>query len=345
MKERTERELLEYGILRQMDIQNAEYPVMLEERDKLLGPLEFAQMVHSNIPVKFNQTATGDWCKAMSVWNKKGYLEEKLAGSDLLIAETPYGNADAPLDGRYFVQPYIRTMKGNEFFNGTNSSEDGGENERHIVRYMQSQDDNFPREFEPISNDAPHSIEFADRALGQQPAAVNLWLGQDVETVSRLHNDNYENIYVQVSGQKEIYLIPPGDAYALDERFLESAEYNEIMELVIQPPLKEKKNRNVLFPTVDPSDVTTHNDVYRRHAQVYRVVLDPGDMLYLPALWYHQIGVASVGAETGLNVSLNYWYTASSTSGLWMRWDYVRLTALVLRGYHDDEYFEEEGEE
>lgn len=99
------------------------------------------------------------------------------------------------------------------------------------VLYMQSQNNNYPREFPSLTNDAPHSIPWADEALNAEgPAAVNLWLG-DCRTTSRLHNDNYENLYIQVSGSKELYLIPPGDAYALDERFLKPLSYGSDMSL------------------------------------------------------------------------------------------------------------------
>lgn len=325
-----------------MDIQNAEYPADLPQRDTLVNPLEFLQMVHANVPVKFNKTAKADWFKAIELWNSEGYLADKLKDMSMSVAETPLGNADAPLDGRYFVQPYVRTMAGHQFFSSTQRTTS---TDKPVIRYMQSQDDNFPREFDPIADDAPHSLDFADEALGKKPAAVNLWLGKHTETVSRLHNDNYENVYIQISGQKEVYLIPPGDAYALDERFLEPAQYDVNMELQVVSSDSNQTARKVLFPTVDPSDPDTHNDIYRRHGLVYRVVLEEGDMLYLPALWYHQLAVASVGESTGVNVSMNYWYAPSETSGLWMRWDYVRLTALVLRGYQDPAYFEQEEED
>lgn len=291
-----------------------------------------------------------------------------------------------------------------------------------VVLYMQSQNNNYPREFPSLQDDAPHSIPWADEALDADgPAAVNLWLG-DCRTTSRLHNDNYENLYIQVAGSKEIYLIPPGDAYALDERFLKPLSYGSDMTLhdsfaealqslqdgdgatftassnnnsssreqsgsscasnnglksnssssdksqssneakntskapveendvemnlrrnddvPTQTTLSEISTPNILFPTVDPSNPATFNDIYSNYAFVYRVVLNPGDMLYIPALWYHQVRVID-GAP---NVSLNYWYDPPATNGQWMRWDYVRYCSAVLHGYHDPFYFDEQEE-
>lgn len=341
---------LHRGLLRQMLLQSADYPGALEERASLpASPLEFARMVHSNVPVKFSGAATPDWCPAVQRWNRPGYLASKLADTTLAVAETPFGNADAPLDGQYFVQPYVRATTGREFFSENLAEHQAHRTQPRRIQYMQSQDNNFPREFESIAGDAPHRLAWADEALGawDGPSAVNLWLGKSTQSVSRLHNDNYENVYIQVCGRKEVYLIPPGDAYALDERFLTTSHYDRAFNLVVSPTGVggEAMPSRVLFPTVDPSDPATHNDIYRTSATVYRVELGPGDMLFLPALWYHQLRVLEVGEETGVNASLNYWYAASATSGLYMRWDQARMSALILRGYYDEQYFDEEEEE
>lgn len=326
-----------------------------------------------------------------------------LKGTKLTVAQTPSGLADAPgLHNTAFLQPHVVSMKTKTFLKhlknpdgstvDSDDSEDSEEEEEEeedniaddTVLYMQSQNNNFPREFPTLANDAPHSIPWANEALDvTEPAAVNLWLG-DHRTTSRLHNDNFENIYIQVSGSKEIYLIPPGDAYALDEKFLKPLSYDSKMKLKddfteafgiskeqascannngLNNNNKNNNNNNdmdgdtqmedmnkfasmfqapnILFPTIDPSNPATFNSIYCRNAFVYRVVLNPGDMLYIPALWYHQVRVLD-GAP---NVSLNYWYQPSATNGQWMRWDYVRYCSAVLRGYHDPYYFDDQDEE
>lgn len=434
------------GLIRQMEVQHGTYPTKIPSVPSPPQPsntdpntistppgavssLKFAQMLYSQIPVRMKAKDVLPDFPALSLWQDPEYLKKALSNVDLTVAQTPTGLADAPgLRNTAFLQPHVVSMNASQFLhhlkNPDNSTSDttnsannntpkasnntSAEEDDDTVLYMQSQNNNFPREFPPLANDAPHSIPWANEALNVDgPAAVNLWLG-DYCTTSRLHNDNYENLYIQVSGSKEIYLIPPGDAYALDERFLKPLSYGSDMTLhdsfaeALQslqdgdgasfsastctqsqnipksgkcsndsqaaadtngsdnssakfanstqkktagtdmdsqmPP--EIATPNILFPTVDPSNPSTFNDIYSNYAFVYRVVLNPGDMLYMPALWYHQVRVID-GAP---NVSLNYWYDPPATNGQWMRWDYVRYCSAVLRGYHDPYYFDEEEE-
>ncbi|VVT54041.1 uncharacterized protein SAPINGB_P003877 [Magnusiomyces paraingens] len=429
------------GLIRQMDVQHGTYPTRIAVHKGPMTSLKFAQMLYAQVPVRLTaKDVFPDSLQALNLWTNPEYMHKALKGTKLTVAQTPSGLADAPgLRNTAFMQPHVAEMDATDFLKHlrnpdppttttthdgaqpTSVTESGTNNQAaigtdaadNVVLYMQSQNDNYPREFPSLINDAPHSIPWANEALDVLgPAAVNLWLG-DYRTTSRLHNDNYENLYIQVSGSKELYLIPPGDAYALDERFLKPLSYGEDMSLeennesdslmqiytgqeaagsetpkncvddhgdssMNTPPraLPDEaltpsstatastvtnsgnpnngntnntngcgksafKTPHILFPTVDPSNPLTFNDIYSQNAFVYRVVLNPGDMLYIPALWYHQVRVLD-GAP---NVSLNYWYTPTPTNGQWMRWDYVRYCSAVLRRYHDPFYFDEEDED
>lgn len=422
------------GLIRQMEVQHGTYPTRIpsvqscssEKQQPASGSvssLKFSQMLYSQLPVRMKaKDAVSDF-PALSLWQNPEYLKKALSSINLTVAQTPTGLADAPgLRNTAFLQPHVTSMNAENFLNHLKSPNEIRQTtslDDHVL-YMQSQNNNYPREFPSLTNDAPHSIPWADEALNAEgPAAVNLWLG-DCRTTSRLHNDNYENLYIQVSGSKELYLIPPGDAYALDERFLKPLSYGSDMSLHdsfaealqslqdgdgatfampsvvsstqdqqssttstscgtnngLKPTSASKSDLpdgldhesnsstssetkfspkdkvsaqtlgdisavpNILFPTVDPSNPSTFNDIYSNYAFVYRVVLNPGDMLYIPALWYHQVRVLD-GAP---NVSLNYWYDPPATNGQWMRWDYVRYCSAVLRGYHDPHYFDEKEE-
>lgn len=419
------------GLIRQMEVQHGTYPTRIPSvssspsKPGSVTSIQFAQMLYSQLPVRMKAKDAVSNFPALSLWQDPEYLKKALESVNLTVAQTPTGLADAPgLRNTAFLQPHVSSMNAETFLHHLKNpdkpqpkpnssstpvpSSDTKSSSTHkptkdddddIVLYMQSQNNNYPREFPTLANDAPHSIPWADEALNVEgPAAVNLWLG-DYRTTSRLHNDNYENLYVQISGSKEIYLIPPGDAYALDERFLKPLSYGSDMSLhdsfaeslqslqdgdgatyaatqnqttsasnidskqatanESDSPLKTSANTkptdnkkpaqknvadlaapNILFPTVDPSNPSTFNDIYSNYAFVYRVVLNPGDMLYIPALWYHQVRVVD-GAP---NVSLNYWYDPPATNGQWMRWDYVRYCSAVLRGYHDPYYFDEKEE-
>ena len=275
-------------------------------------------------------------------------LRRKIGHIPVNVAQTPYGNADSPFHGLIFVKPYVQPMVANDLIEILKQ-------QTNIAYYMQSQDGNVTKEFRPLIGDIPLDLPFAQKLLGDADA-VNLWIGNS-QTTSRLHNDNYENLFVQITGAKVIYLIPPGDAYALDEKFLVSATYvkdssqfrieidssqtvlpADITPQALNAALEQIDHLGpkVLFPTVDPSDPITHNHIFKQHAKVYRVQVEAGDVLYIPALWYHQVEISD---KEPISISVNYWYPADPASPIWSKSDYVRFTSAVLRGYHDDDFF------
>lgn len=56
---------------------------------------------------------------------------------------------------------------------------------------------------------------------------------------------------------------------------------------------------------VDKPDTTRHPN-YRK-ASPYRVLLCPGDVLYLPPFWHHEVQ-SLPDPVSGLNVAVNFWY-------------------------------------
>lgn len=93
------------------------------------------------------------------------------------------------------------------------------------------------------------------------------WLGP-ARTVTPLHCDYDDNIFAQIWGSKRIFLAPPHhDAY------LYTREANPIL---FGSPFDPEAPDYDAFPLA-------------RHAAIVEVVVKPGDMLYVPAGWYHQV--------------------------------------------------------
>lgn len=67
-------------------------------------------------------------------------------------------------------------------------------------------------------------IAWARIALGRQPDAVNLWIGNS-RSITSLHRDNYENVYCQVVGRKHFVLLPPVEMACINEKLLTAATY------------------------------------------------------------------------------------------------------------------------
>ncbi|GME66030.1 Phospholipase [Neofusicoccum parvum] len=172
--------------------------------------------------------AASSW-KSNTNWNAE-YLKEVMDGQLVNVAITNKGNADAIIeadDGSLmFVEPYEREELFSEVISKIQNQE-LGDREPKVVRYAQTQNDNLRNEYESLFADVPKDIPFARIALQQSPDAINFWLGSSRSTTS-LHKDNYENIYVQVLGQKHFTLMPPIEAACINEKSIAAAKDGKV---------------------------------------------------------------------------------------------------------------------
>lgn len=83
----------------------------------------------------------------------------------------------------------------------------------------------------------------------------------------------------------------------------------------------------VPFATWDPDVPERNATPFSQYAQPMRATLEEGDMLYLPALWYHKVS-QSVDDE-GLCCAVNYWYDLDFGGGFWSMAGFVRTAGLV----------------
>lgn len=214
-----------------------------------------------------------------------------------LILTNPHSNADAPTpythpDGTTSLvlsKPHEESQPFSTFIDYLIAQERQVEPPTEI-RYAQSQDDNLRNEYAILSGGVPHEIPWARIALKVPRAdAINLWIGNS-HSVSALHHDNYENIYVQISGRKHFVLVPPACVAGVNEQMLPLATYARKegggLELGIdRDEANGGKSTSVPFPIWDPDRPTENATRYSSLVEPIRVTLKEGDMLYLPALW------------------------------------------------------------
>ncbi|MCU6501364.1 cupin-like domain-containing protein [Rugamonas sp. A1-17] len=93
------------------------------------------------------------------------------------------------------------------------------------------------------------------------------WLGP-AGTVTPLHCDYDDNIFAQIWGTKRIFLAPPHH-----DEFLYPNEANAIL----------------FGSPFDPEAPDFEKFPLARQAATVEVIVNPGDMLYVPAGWYHQV--------------------------------------------------------
>ena len=136
--------------------------------------------------------------------------------------------------------------------------------------------------------DVPDDIEFARIALEKEADAINMWIGNERSQTS-LHKDNYENIYVQVRGQKHFVLLPPVEMPCVNERLLPRARYRPSNELDenVENELKIETSEDsemLPVPTWEPGEVDARATAYSHLSVPLRSTLNEGDMLFLPAM-------------------------------------------------------------
>jgi jumonji domain-containing protein 7 len=86
------------------------------------------------------------------------------------------------------------------------------------------ENDNLRNEYAALFSHVEKDIPWARIALQASPEAINLWIGNS-RSVTALHKDNYENVYVQIIGEKHFCLLPPVAYACVAERELRPASY------------------------------------------------------------------------------------------------------------------------
>ncbi|WPG99538.1 Clavaminate synthase-like protein [Acrodontium crateriforme] len=290
------------------------------------SPLEFMRYVAQNRPFIVRHAATS-W-SAVQSWNAN-YLTTVLEGAKVKVANTPAGNADAVVedeDGRLvFVEPYETFEDFGEFLASVREDAQSANNTRQHVKYAQTQNDNLRDEYSRLSQDVPDDIPFARIALGQSADAINVWIGNQRSTTA-LHKDNYENIYVQIRGEKHFTLLPPCEMACVNEQMVLKGRYTTTTSTNADKPnfTIQKALTSAPIPTAiwDPEAPTKNQTPYSHLSQPIRLTLHAGDMLYLPAMWYHQVR-QSCGDE-GFCCAVNYWYDMEFAGAFWATNGFVR---------------------
>ena len=196
------------------------------------------------------------------------------------------------------------------------------------VPYLSLQNDNLRSTYPELLADIvslPLAAEAFGDAAAATPEAVNLWIG-DERSISSLHKDHFENLYCVVAGCKTFTLLPPADVAFLTETILparryrlrdgvaapSSADDTDTMVPVVHRRIAADElettddacpSDNVAWIVSDPDDpAAVAQYPALRHAHPLRVHVRPGEVLYIPPLWYHQV------SQLCATIAVNFWY-------------------------------------
>lgn len=140
--------------------------------------------------------------------------------------------------------------------------------------YMTANDEVLRRpEFAPLLNDIGNLPPWCSRAA--LPGACSLWLGP-AGTVTPLHHDTLMLFHTQILGRKRWQLISPLE-------------------------LPKLYNRQRVFSPVDPGQPDLARFPAFAGVKVLDVVVEPGETMFLPLGWWHQV--------SSLDVSVSFSFT------------------------------------
>lgn len=263
---------------------------------------------------------------ALSKWSN-AYLTDALQDQQITVAVTPLGlQADAVStlsDGvSTFVEPHEMKTSMQEFLRLLESQHEPAQGALRAQYYAQFQNSSLTAEYPALLNDIAEHAFAHDVFSSNTPEAVNLWIGRS-QSISSMHHDLYENLYTVVSGIKRLYLHPPTSLYYLKQqsyckgKFTPTAECKDIDAASLQA-IDDHSGWKVVMddapdsiPWFSPTTQFSHFNAASDNAALSKanglyVEVSPGDVLYLPAMWYHT--VAQVDDSEGRCIAVNHWW-------------------------------------
>ena len=137
----------------------------------------------------------------------------------------------------------------------------------------------------PVPDIVPAFQEDNPMPLLGSHVAPRIWLGN--RTTIATHFDNNYNIACVVSGSRRFTVFPP----------------DQVGNLYIGPLLRTPGGSPISMVDLRDPDFSRFPNFRQALESAQEAVLEPGDAIYIPILWWH--GVGSLGP---LNILINYWW-------------------------------------
>ncbi|EAR98519.1 cupin-like domain protein (macronuclear) [Tetrahymena thermophila SB210] len=305
------------------------------------NPLKFyKEYIAVNKPCKIIN-AINQW-PAMKNWKDLEYLKKRIGDHEITIDLTPDGYADS-IYNKFFAQP--KQVKGTfqDFLNMKKYKNQG-----NVVPYIQKQNGNLTSEFNFFLSDIksqytqgkspsnktqnlPDIKEFFKNTFfnGQEPDSINFWMGYS-DSVSALHKDPYENIYAVIQGEKHFTLAPPaifpycGISTYKNTKWNSSPDFqkwwlediNNEEDESDQQDNEKNQNSSTVWYSHNPDLPEDYHRYFSEDIPVYHVIVKSGEVLYLPALWFHQVTqftssqnqLSDEAQSSDFIIAANFWY-------------------------------------
>lgn len=278
--------------------------------------VEFCKQVSKGKPCLYQVPTTSDFSWPALSWTMD-VLTSKVQ-EPVEVAATPDGNADSLIshprsaDELLFVEPASIYLTMKQLLSRLAPT---STHHSKIAFYLQSQNSNLTStSLSPLLKDLPTRFDFAEEVLGQ-PDARNIWIG-DERSVTSVHRDPYENLYLVLKGQKIFRLWAPVDEVSMPTTLVSTGRY-QYNEVDGEPRFDLHVNDDdaqipwVNFDPLSPLDGHQSANQSGIPGRMVQVTVKEGQILYLPAGWYHHVsqtcGMWDDGSQAPC-IAVNYWY-------------------------------------
>ncbi|OBS73844.1 hypothetical protein A6R68_15613, partial [Neotoma lepida] len=276
---------------------------------------------------------------ALQKWSLS-YLRATVGSTEVSVAVTPDGYADA-VRGDRFVMPAERRLPISHVVDVLE-----GQAQHPGVLYVQKQCSNLPTELPQLLSDIESHVPWASESLGKMPDAVNFWLGEAAAVTScrlcwgmglragglfsspqlqafymlAVHKDHYENLYCVVSGEKHFLLHPPSDRPFIPYDLYTPATY-QLTEEGTFKVVDEETMEKVPWIPLDPLAPDLVRYPSYSQARALHCTVRAGELLYLPALWFHHV------QQSHGCIAVNFWYDMEYD----LKYSYFQLVDSLTR--------------
>ena len=120
---------------------------------------------------------------------------------------------------------------------------------------------------------------------GEHRASVRIWIGNRTRVAA--HYDALENMACVCAGKRRFTLFPP----------------DQLQNLYVGPMDLTPAGQQVSLVDVENPDFDKHPRYKEALEHAKTAVLEPGDAIYVPSLWWHQVD----GMES-FNILINHWW-------------------------------------
>jgi hypothetical protein len=234
----------------------------------------FDALVAERVPVIF-RGAAADW-PCTQRWTS-AYLRERLADKQVTATRTPARRYRPDPTRGHYAPTDMQSMTFGAFLDHICDAD--SEDEASYYLHRQSLAQHLPELRDDVV--VPSYVDGAALLL------MSLWMGP-AGSVTPIHHDFTDNLFVQVRGQKRVILYDPAP---------DAAFYR--MPFRAGPTRSSWHISSV--GSSDSADLTAHPRF--RDAKAFEAVMEVGDILLIPSFFWHE-----VHSLDSPSISLSYWW-------------------------------------